>query len=282
MKTTSTYRLMIALLSAFSYTLVFPAISELVLKQGAKPTKVPLPFKYQALRENEKANLIFVPECHYTILEKNSTKKALVGPLYPCKLVVIKNKENGKVVIFHKNDGNNISQLCAKAKEVLAPITSPKQIEGFIYGGTSEYIEEVYAKRANEPYPYKNTQKTQREKLSFIKNEIVKSFGIQPASNEEKQSQVIAKIMPLLRHALLKDYAYAQSFVIVDKELNKTCCCPMHENAFQIPGLEKLPRKKRVPKFQEELQKREHFENVLQKYPYAYEHYESSGFLEAK
>ncbi len=276
-------RLIIGASAALVGASIFAGISEhLVLKPGTAPTEVRLPFKYQTLTENEKGNLIFIPECHYTVLEKNCTKKALVGPLSPCKLVIIKNKENGKVAIFHKSDGNNTTKLCQTAEKALAPIKSPSNIECFLYAATSRYIEAINKELSERPFPYQSTHATQRDKLKFIGNKIVKFFGIQQTATEKDHDQIVGEIMPVINNASLKDYAFAQSFIIVDKDLNKTCCCPMHENAFQIPGLEKLPRKKRLRKFREELNKRENIKKVQQEYPYAYEYYEYSGFVEIK
>ncbi|KKT01024.1 MAG: hypothetical protein UV79_C0021G0005, partial [candidate division TM6 bacterium GW2011_GWF2_43_17] len=184
--------------------------------------QIPLPFDYKRLSLQEKDRVVYVPEYYYTTLKKNSKKIALIGPLHPCKLVIIHNKETGASVLFHKHDSNSTNSLCSIAKQKLGQDTKPEDIQVFIFGLISRSIFQQYKHDALLNRPPK-----QIDKIKNIRSIIMSYFKI-------KKEQIKINIFRDEEIAT-KHHFYGQKFILIDKDVNINCCCPIADNVFNIP-----------------------------------------------
>lgn len=232
-----------------------------------KTASIALPFKYKKLSKNEKNHLTYVPEYCYTILNKDNPI-ALVGPLQPCKLVAIKNKKTEDVIIFHKHDGNSTKKLCSMAYNFLNKNTNPEDIQAYIFGISSKNIEKEYSEN-----PLPGIPSTQKHKIQHIKKSIEKKFNL---DKEQIRAQMFLNKDGILAR---KNTFYGEIFILIDKDLNKHCCCPVLENVFQVS--KKTHNKKNyVKRIALEIKKRN--KKVEELFPHEKRIYERDRFLRAK
>jgi hypothetical protein len=161
-----------------------------------KPTKIMLPFSYKELGENENCEKVpFISTSTYTLLTNG--RKSLVGPLAPCVLIAITDKE--KVVVFHKHPSNCIKLLLSIIEDTLNT-KNPKFLQGTIF--SSKIPEDKYG------CDYKNNNLTQREEIKNIKDAIVEKLGV-------KRKQIDASLFHNPYGKNLGEDYFASKFVLV-------------------------------------------------------------------
>ncbi len=210
----------LAVFSGQFYTHTFPSI----LKPGTEKTIV-LPFPYKGLDEQEKKDTTLLLESRYMVLEKGSTKKALVGPLYPCHLIALTNGQ--KTIIFHYSLANKIEQLNKIAREVLkiknSATNSP--ISGIIFANTTVAPEWAQRIKMNQIKSIKKIKKYLVEKLHIKDPNQIKEVGFSfGAECNENNAQEYYEYMD---HCEL-----ANRYMLVDVNMNIFCTAPRKENFF--------------------------------------------------
>jgi hypothetical protein len=186
---------------------VVPA--NLVLHQGENPQNVLLPFKYKHLTAEERQKTVWVPQWFYTVINPGSDKLAVVGPLNPCVFVALKNKANGRIVVFNKHRINSMQSLVEIAKREIffGEDSDPRDIGGIIFTTISskykDTIERVYGI-------------SQLNVVKNIKDFIIESFRI------SDRAQIVANVFTNRKQNLDLDNDKS-ILVILDKNFKPYC-----------------------------------------------------------
>jgi len=211
----------LVLLSGQFYTHKFPSI---ITPETEK--RIILPFPYKELSDQDKKNTTLLLESRFIVLEKGSTRKALVGPLSPCHLIALTTGE--KTVIFHYNIANTKKQLCEIARNIFkteAPSMSKKAISGLVFANTTIPQEQATNLKKDQIVSIKKIKNTLVEKLHIKDSnqiqEIGFSFGVECNENNVEE---YAKYMD---HCEL-----ANRYILVDANMNIYCTSPRKENFF--------------------------------------------------
>ncbi len=254
------------LLITCTATRLYTCQNKLTLFPNQSKKIVVLPFQYKHLSNEERKNIVIIPEYHFTSLSKDSQKTVAIGPLQPCKLVALKNTQTGTAVFFHLHDSNSIKKLCEHAQAKLK-IQNSKDITGLIFTNACD-------PRFEWIFPKAYTGQKQSEKVKAIKDCIVSFFKI------ADRKQIAAKIYhsPYQDYEL-GEYEYAELGVFFNTEFKPMSICFMHENIFNKTTFNELHIEERRRKTQDAMGNYKKAE-IKSKFTSPFTHYNHDDFIE--
>ena len=208
---------------AFSSLSCFAAVAD----DPDLPPQRLLPFPYKKPSAEEKKEMIFVPQYCYTVLKKGAPKSALVGPLKPCLLAVLRDLESGTSVVFHKNYENSLDNMIDIAKAEFGNY-QPSNIMGHVFTNVSPSYDLV---PAGEAYTLRalHRGKSQEEEVFHICDALNGAFSKKVPLKFIEYTLYKSSQGP--HDAPVKD-EFAEAFVHVDGDGTISSLCPMAENVF--------------------------------------------------
>lgn len=203
--------------------------NQLELFPGQGKVTVKLPFEYAHVTEGERKDIVIVPEFFYTVLsDDKSNIKALVGPLQPCLFIGIRNEENGRTVVFHKQYSNSMDSLIEIVKKELE-IKDPQKLTGRIFTNIAPFYDKLVQGSTGQFFSYKSLHhgRSQFNEVKYVKDELVKKLEI------KNRTQIKAELYTSnLNDEELGDYEFAELNVLVNSKLEMHSICSMNEKIF--------------------------------------------------
>jgi hypothetical protein len=129
---------------------------------------VSLPFELGEIRNGESAEFLF--EGGIGLLSPESKIDYLIlGPLKPCIGIIIRNSENGKILVFHKYFMNNLDSIKPFYQHL--EVSDPSKVVVRIHTTALTKNDDVNAWTAL------HQGRSQKSELLLIKNELIEKFG---------------------------------------------------------------------------------------------------------